>query len=106
MATDPAKVKVVERWPIPHRVQELQGFLSTVGYYRQYILRFATIAKLIHRLVGKEEPWLWIGKKQAAFDTLRQNLITAPVLGYPNPGNTCILDTDASGCGVGAVLPP
>lgn len=31
-------------------------------------------------------------------------LTTAPVLGYPIPGETFILDTDASGTGIGAVV--
>ncbi|XP_067930679.1 uncharacterized protein [Watersipora subatra] len=31
VATDPAKVEVVEQWPVPRGVQELQGFLGTVG---------------------------------------------------------------------------
>ena len=53
VATDPAKVKVVERWPIPQGVWEVQGFLGTVGYYRQYISRFATIAKLFHHWWGR-----------------------------------------------------
>ena len=86
VATDPAKLEVVEWLPVPHGVQELQGFLGNVGYYQQYILRFATIAKPRHRLVGKEKPWQWTGKEQAAFDTLHHSLTTALVLGYSGPG--------------------
>ena len=41
---------------------------------------------------------------QEAFDELRRRLITAPILGYPDPGLRYILDTDASDVGVGAVL--
>ncbi|XP_067935760.1 uncharacterized protein [Watersipora subatra] len=96
VVTDPAKVEVVEWWPTPCRVRELQGFLGTVEYYRRYIPGFATNAKPLHWLVGKEDPWQWMGKKQAAFDTLRHSLTTAPVLEYPDPGNTCILDMVAS----------
>ena len=37
-------------------------------------------------------------------DELRKRLITAPILGYPDPTVEYILDTDASDVGVGAVL--
>ena len=104
VAIDPAKVEMAERWPVPCGVQELQRFLGTVGYYQQYIPRFTTIAKPLHQLVRKEDPWQWTSKEQAVFDTPCHSLTTAPVLEYPDQGNTYILDTDASGCGVGAVL--
>ena len=42
--------------------------------------------------------------QQNAFETLQKCLVTAPVLGYPDPKLPYILDTDASGDGVGAVL--
>ncbi|XP_067937159.1 uncharacterized protein [Watersipora subatra] len=89
---------------VPRGVRKLQGFLGTVGYYMQYIPKFATIATPLHRPIGKEEPWRWTREEQATFDTMCHSLTTAPVLGYPDSENTYILDTDAGGCGVGAVL--
>ena len=39
-----------------------------------------------------------------AFQKLKDGLVSAPVLGYPDPNLQYILDTDASAVGVGAVL--
>ena len=39
-----------------------------------------------------------------SFEALKKTLCEAPVLGYPEPGITFILDTDASAVGVGGVL--
>ena len=82
----------------------MQAFLGTVGNYRQYIPSFATIAQPLHRLTSKEVEWSWEEAEQNSFELLQQKLVTAPVLGYPDPSQTYILDTDASGFGVGAVL--
>ena len=38
VATDPEKVAAVKEWPRPQGVKQLQAFLGTVGYYRQYIV--------------------------------------------------------------------
>ncbi|XP_067942986.1 uncharacterized protein [Watersipora subatra] len=88
----------------PARCDLLQSQVRYFGHI--YILRFATIAKPLHRLVEKKESWRWTGEDQAALNTLRHSLTTALVLGYLDPGDAYILDTDASGCDVVAVLSP
>jgi hypothetical protein len=44
-------------------------------------------------------------QKETTFRALKEALCTAPVLGYPRPGEKFIVDTDASNVGIGGVLP-
>ena len=104
VATYPEIVAAVKKWPKPQGVKQLQAFLQTVGYYRQYIPGFATIAQPLHSLTSKEVDWSWEEAEQNFFELLQQKLMTAPVLGYPDPGQIYILDTNASGFGIEAIL--
>ncbi|XP_067949882.1 uncharacterized protein [Watersipora subatra] len=61
--TDPEKMLLVQEWLIPKGLRELQGFLSMVGYYRQYITNFTATAWPLHRLTDKSEKWTW-GKEK------------------------------------------
>ena len=45
-----------------------------------------------------------MAKHQAAFESLRECLVCAPILSYPNNQDTFILDTDASDIAIGAEL--
>eukprot|EP00731_Ephydatia_muelleri_P031079 Em0022g593a len=46
----------------------------------------------------------WTDTCQQAFDNLRKCLMTSPILAHPDWSKSFILDTDASDCGIGAVL--
>ena len=48
ISTDPDKVKVLEKWPIPNNLSDLRLFLDCTGYYRQYIRDYARIAKPLY----------------------------------------------------------
>eukprot|EP00731_Ephydatia_muelleri_P033667 Em0035g4a len=65
---------------------------------------FGTIAKPLHRLTEKNITFQWTDTCQQAFDNLRKCLMTSPILAHPDWSKSFILDTDASDCGIGAVL--
>ena len=96
---DPEKVKAFKTWPVPMNVKELQSFLGLAGYYRKFILGFSSIAEPLYKLRRKNIPFSWQQEQQAAFEELKDRLVSAPVLAYPDFSPTAgsfILDTDAS----------
>lgn len=101
VATDPEKIET-ESWKVPESLKELQVFLGTTGYYRQYIEQYGTIAKSLHVLNSKETRWKWEVEEQDAFQELKSRLLMTPILRFPDPARTYyILDTDNSSIGVG-----
>lgn len=107
MSPDVQKVKAVLDWPVPANVTDVCKFLGLASYYRRYVLHFSDIAAPLHELTQKGEAFIWNERCQTAFNTLKQKLVQAPVLGYPNLSQNAspfILQMDASASGLGAVL--
>lgn len=53
MSPYPAKVATVRDFPIPHNVEELQGFLGQAFYYGKLIKNLAIIASPLYLLTPK-----------------------------------------------------
>ena len=104
VCTDPKKTEKVAKWPVPTSKKEVQQFLGLANYYRRFVKNLASIAKPLHRLTERAAKFEWTSDCQLAFDSLRQGLVTAPVLAFPDFTRPFILDTDASDTGTGAVL--
>ena len=102
--TDPKKTEKVAKWPAPTSKKKVQQFLGLANYYRRFVKDFASIAKPLHRLTERTAKFEWTSECQLAFDRLRQRLVIAPVLAFPDFTRTFILDTDASDTRIGAVL--
>ena len=101
---DPEKVKAVQSFPRPQNLKQLRSFLGLASYYRRFIPRFSQVAAPLFSLTKKDAPFNWTGHCQDTFDQLKQTLTQAPVLAFPDFSKTFILETDASGTGLGAVL--
>ncbi len=104
VATDPAKIAKVRDWPVPKNVHEVRQFNGLVNYYRRFVPHLATIAKPLFELTNKNHRFKWTETHQEAFTQIKESLITAPVLGYPEDDGPIILDTDAANFGIGCVL--
>ncbi|CAG2217557.1 unnamed protein product [Mytilus edulis] len=109
--TDPDKISAVQDFEIPTTVKKLKSFLGLAGYYRRFTQGFSKIAGPLHKLAQKFTPHPrklfgkeWTTDCQTAFDTLKEHLVTAPILSYAKFDEPFILETDASMQGLGAVL--
>ncbi|KMQ85186.1 enzymatic polyprotein endonuclease reverse, partial [Lasius niger] len=81
---DPSKLTAVKNFPIPKKVKDIQAFIGLAGYYRKFIEDFSRIAKPLTKLTKKSEKFAWAAEQQNAFEALKEKLITAPVLKYPD----------------------
>ena len=101
---NPKKVQAVQSIRPPTNVREVRMFLGLTGYYRKFIPAYATLAGPLHNLTKKDQVFEWTAECQKAFELLKQCLITAPILAYPQRERQSIVDCDASADAVGAVL--
>lgn len=101
---DPEKTRAVSQFPIPKKAKDVKSFLGLVGYYRKFISEFSKIAIPLTRLLKKDTVWKWEKAEQESFDKLKEMLVQAPILQYPNFQKPFILTTDASNYAVGAIL--
>ncbi|KAL4134678.1 hypothetical protein QTP88_006404 [Uroleucon formosanum] len=82
----------------------LRDFLGLSGYYRRFIEGYSQTAKPLTALLNKDVPFEWSTECQRAFEMLKQKLVQAPVLQYPDFERPFILTTDASQFAIGSIL--
>ena len=98
------KIVAVKEYPRPKSVRELRAVLGLFSYYRRFVKDFAATAHPLTKLTRKDALWKWGKKQEAAFQDLKNHLITAPILSFPDFERSFIIHCDASKWGVGAVL--
>jgi RNase H-like domain found in reverse transcriptase/Reverse transcriptase (RNA-dependent DNA polymerase) len=101
---DPAKVKVIQNWPEPQKVKDIQSFLGFANFYRQYIHNYSDIVVLLTQLTWKNIPWNFDESCKLAFLTLKQAFILAPVLTHYKLGCLLVIKTNASNYALAAIL--
>jgi hypothetical protein len=68
------------------------------------VKHFTIISQPLTKLIKKGTLFVWTQLQEKAFDTMKQALVTAPVLALPNFAKTFVLENDASDSGIGDVL--
>ena len=94
----------------PKTYTDIRSFTGVMGHYRHFIKGFAHIAAPLYDLISgdnkdkKSEPVKLSPEALEAFNILKEKCVNAPVLAFPDFKKPFLLETDASGKGLGTVL--
>ena len=100
-------VDAVKYFKLPETQTHIKSFLGLCNVYRRFVPNFARVAKPLNNLLKKGNP----SKLQPlneeeinAFNTLKNALISPPILKLPRKNLPYSLDTDACGYQIGVAL--
>lgn len=102
--TDPNKTKAVSSFPVPKTQKDVRSFLGMCNYYRKFVKDYAKLSSPLNNLLRKDVKFHWTEESQLSFDTLKQSLLSSPILVYPDLSKNFILTCDASSSAIGYVL--
>ena len=100
----------IAQCPPPDTYTKVKSFVGLVGHYRRFIKGFAKIAVPLYDLTSsnnkdkKSEHVDLSPEALEAFDHLKVACLQAPILAFPDFDKPFLLETDASGKGLGAIL--
>ena len=78
--------------------------LRLCGYYRKFLPHFADISMHLAKLTGHKVIWDWCSKCDLSFQMMKNFMISAPILKYPDTTKPYTIFTDASKYGLAGVL--
>ncbi|XP_069063776.1 uncharacterized protein [Pleurodeles waltl] len=92
------KIQTILDWEAAKTQTLVQAFLGLNGYYRRFVQNYRTIAAPLNELTSKKQPKkvMWTPECQKAFDTLKQDMCSAPVSLAPDYSKEFIVQIDAS----------
>ena len=100
------KLQAVREFPTPITKKRVRAFVGLTGYYRKFIPKYAETAAPLTDLTKKNAPnrVKRTEECEGAFNSLKNQLCSEPILKSPDFEKEFLLQTDASERGIGAVL--
>ena len=100
---DANKWQVIQNWPQPKNVKELQSFLGSVNYLAKFI-HLSSFRKPLQDLLKSSNEFVWLKVHDEAFKTLKNAIMKDVMLKYFDSNLPIYIETDASKKGIGVVM--
>ena len=98
------KIKIIQDWPEPKKVKDIQSFLGFANFYCRFIFNYSDIVIPLTFLTWKDILWKFNSSCQDAFNSLKKAFTSAPILTHWIPNAQLIVETDALDYALAAIL--
>lgn len=98
------KINAISNFPRPTKVKQVRQFLGICNFFASHCPRYTQTVSPLQDLLKKSQKWQWTESAEKAFQATKEMLINNIKLSYPDFQKPFIVQTDASKCGVGAIL--
>ncbi|CAL8112137.1 unnamed protein product [Prunus armeniaca] len=101
---DKGKIDIISNMAAPTSMKGVRSFLGYAGFYRRFIKDFFKITHLLCNLLAKDVVFHFDKDCMIAFNTLKRELTSAPIIMAPDWSLAFELMCDASDYAIGAIL--
>ena len=98
------KIKIIQDWPEPKKVKDIQSFLGFANFYQRFIFNYLDIVIPLTHLTWKDISWKFDFSCVNAFNSLKKAFISTPILTYWISDAQLIVETDALDYALAAIL--
>ena len=98
------KIEAVLDWATPTTVTEVRGFLGFANFYRRFLKNYSKVVRPLTDLTKQEQEWKWTKECTEAFEEVKRQIASEPVLTIADPNKPFEIETDASDFALGAQL--
>jgi hypothetical protein len=104
LLVDPAKIAVIVNLPPPKSGHQLRETLGHTGHYNFFIKGYAQIVVPMEKLLKKGTKFQWNEECQQGLDTLKENMVTTPIIVFQDWENTFHVHIYASTIALGEIM--
>lgn len=98
------KARAILEAPTPKNLKEVRSFLGLCNFYNRFIPNFSTVFAPLYKLTRKNASFEWSIDQNKCFNLVKDMFRSDKVLKLFNSKLESAIETDASSCGIGAVL--
>ena len=98
------KVQIIQDWPEPCKVKDIQSFLGFANFYRRFIYGYSRITVPLMCLTCKGVPWHFTDECCSTFNALKKAFTSAPVLTHWLLDVPITIKTNTSDYALAAIL--
>ena len=104
LMVDPAKIAVILKLEVSTSVKHVRASRGHTGYYRKFIKGYSQITVPMEKFWKKDVTFYWNDDYKKSLDILKENMVTVPILVFPDWKKEFHVHVDMSCIALGEIL--